>query len=88
MTTLEKNVKNLIIEGLELDIDPEEINKDTPLFDVEYGLGLDSLEALEIVTILSNEYGVNFDGVEREVFTSVATLSKYIEEQLKVEETS
>jgi acyl carrier protein len=82
MNKLQQEIRDHIIDCLELDIDPEEIQVDTPLFDPENGLGLDSLEALEIVTRLSSVYGVNFDGVEQEVFTSVRTLSEFIEKQM------
>jgi len=57
MTPLQKEIRDLIIRDLNLDIsDPEEIQADTPLFDsanASNSLGLDSLEALEIVVSLS-----------------------------------
>lgn len=85
MTELELEIRDLLIEALELQIEPEELESETPLFDVgPEGLGLDSLEALEIVVALSGKYGVEFDeDVDREVFTSIRTLANYIEAQKK-----
>lgn len=83
MNELELEIRDHIIDCLELEIDPEELQVDTPIFDPENGLGLDSLEALEIVTRLSSVYGVNFDGASQEVFTSVRTLREFIEKELQ-----
>ncbi len=81
MTDLEKEVRDLLIESLELDINPGDFNADTPLFEEENGLGLDSLEALEVVTCISANYGTQFpEDTPKEVFRSVSTLVKFIEE--------
>jgi len=83
MTPLQEEIKSHIIECLELDIDPSDLQLETPLFDPEWGLGLDSLESLEIVTELSNAYGVTFDDSQMEDFISVKTLSAFVEKKLK-----
>ena len=80
MTNLEREVRDLLIQSLELDINPDDFKEDTPLFDAENGLGLDSLEALEVVTCISANYGTQFtEDTPKEVFTSVTTLVKFIE---------
>jgi acyl carrier protein len=58
MQSLEDEVKQLIIEVLQLeDVNPEDIDTDAPLF-VE-GLGLDSIDALELGVALQKRYGIS-----------------------------
>jgi len=75
------NLKKTLIEGLVLeDIDPSEIADNDPLFNE--GLGLDSVDAIELVVILDNEYGIKFKDMDaaKEVFASVQILTDYINE--------
>jgi len=74
-------VKQMIIDSLNLeDITPDDIDTDAPLFGD--GLGLDSIDALELGLALKNRFGVvispNSENV-KEHFYSVATLVKFIE---------
>ena len=76
---LTMDVKRLIIERLKLEeIAVEDIDTDAPLFGE--GLGLDSIDALELVIGLEKEYGVSIPDAEvgREVFQSVRTIAQYI----------
>ncbi|MBW1973532.1 MAG: acyl carrier protein [Deltaproteobacteria bacterium] len=76
-----KEVKQLIINRLKLeDITPEEIEDDAPLFGE--GLGLDSIDALELVVALEQNYNVSIPDAEvgRKVFRSVKTIAQYIKE--------
>lgn len=81
--TLEHRIKEVIVEALMLeDIEPSEIKNDEPLF-VE-GLGLDSIDALELAIALSKEFGVKTsaeDKRNREIFYSVDSLAKFIREE-------
>jgi len=73
------DLKKTLIEGLVLeDIDPSEIADNDPLFNE--GLGLDSVDAIELVVILDNEYGIKFKDMDaaKEVFASVQILTDYI----------
>ena len=73
------DVKKLIIARLKLEeITVEDIDTDAPLFGE--GLGLDSIDALELVIGLEKEYGVSIPDAEvgREVFQSVRTIAQYI----------
>ena len=73
------DVKKLIIERLKLEeIAVEDIDTDAPLFGE--GLGLDSIDALELVIGLEKEYGVSIPDADvgREVFQSVRTIAQYI----------
>jgi len=74
-----QDVKQLIIERLKLEeIAAEDINTDAPLFGE--GLGLDSIDALELVIGLEKEYGVSIPDAEvgKKVFQSVRTIAQYI----------
>ena len=81
---LEKNelvarLKELIIDGLKLvDLTPADINEDEPLFGE--GLGLDSLDALELALIVEENFGVAIpdEDVGRQAFASISVLAGYI----------
>lgn len=80
MEELITNLKQQIIEALNLEeIGPEDIDSDAPLFND--GLGLDSIDALELVILLEREYGIRMEDpkAHKEVFTSVRTLAQFIE---------
>ena len=73
-------LKSKIIEALKLqDITPEQIDDDAPLFGT--GLGLDSIDALELVVLLEKEYGIVIKDIEegRPAFRSARTLADFIE---------
>jgi acyl carrier protein len=78
---LEQEVKELIIEALQLeDIGPADIDTDAPLF-VD-GLGLDSIDALELGVALQKKYGISLSGESddtRRHFASVRTLAALID---------
>lgn len=80
---LELRIKQVIVEALMLeDVKPEDIKTEDPLF-VE-GLGLDSIDALELAVALHSEFGVRTkadDERNREIFHSVASLAKFIQEE-------
>lgn len=77
---LEAEIKELIVEALMLeDLIPADIVSDQPLF-VE-GLGLDSIDALEIAVVLEQRYGVVVDDdaeANRERFASVRSLADFV----------
>ncbi len=72
-------LKEQIIERLNLkDLKPENIGDDQPLF-VE-GIGLDSIDALELIVLLQQEYNIKLSNAEDgpRVFHSVRTIAEYI----------
>ena len=75
-----QELKEALIESLNLeDITPDEIDNEAPLFGDE-GLGLDSIDALEIILILERNYGIRIaDPAEgKSIFYSVRTLADFI----------
>lgn len=89
MNDLQQEIQHLIVEALELeDISPDEIGLDTPLFG-DGGLGLDSIDALELGVALRKKYKVRLDANDagnREHFRSVGTLAAFVAAQLKLQE--
>jgi acyl carrier protein len=81
---LESELKRLIVEALVLeDIAPEEIESEAPLF-VE-GLGLDSIDALELAMALEERFGVKIEDdpdENRRIFASVRSLAEFVNSQL------
>ncbi len=80
MEALEHEIKQLIIETLNLEGKaPESISTDAPLF-VE-GLGLDSIDALELALAIRKRYGVRTkadDAENRKIFSSVRALAEHV----------
>jgi acyl carrier protein len=74
-------LKKAIVEDLRLeDVTPEEIGDAAPLFGE--GLGLDSLDAIELVVLVKKYFGVDLEDAEdaKKAFASIDALAAYIEE--------
>jgi len=72
----------LIVTALNLDLNPEDIDLDAPLYGE--GLGLDSIDILEISLAISKNYGVTLrsdDENNRKIFSSLRSLSRHISER-------
>lgn len=86
MQALEKEIKELLISALQLeDLTPEDIDAEQALF-VE-GLGLDSIDALELGLALQKRYGLSMaaDSAEtRRHFSSIRALAKLVASQRKI----
>ena len=81
MEDLKLELKNKIIETLNLeDVAIEEIKDTDPLFGG--GLGLDSIDALELIVLLDKDYGIKLSDPKKgkEIFQSIEVMAKYIEE--------
>ena len=80
MEELKRQIKELIISALELeDIKPDNIEDSAPLFGE--GLGLDSIDALELGVALKRKFGVKFSAENtdnKKNFASVNALAEYI----------
>jgi acyl carrier protein len=83
---LEQEIKELIIHTMDLeDLAPDDIDTQAPLF-VE-GLGLDSIDALELGLALQKRYGITMPAQAeqtRQHFASVATLAIFVAENRKL----
>lgn len=80
MEELIEKLKSELIEELNLEeITPADIDAEAPLFG-EDGLGLDSIDALEIILILERSYGIKITNPAegKEIFYSVRSLAEYI----------
>ena len=79
MEELIAKLKDEIIEVLNLeDIKPEDIDNDAPLFGE--GLGLDSIDALELIVLMEKNYGIKLQDPSKgkEIFKSVNVMADYI----------
>ncbi|MBP7780912.1 MAG: acyl carrier protein [Paludibacteraceae bacterium] len=79
-----EQLKNQIIAALSLeDIKPEDIDPDAPLFGE--GLGLDSIDAIELILLLEKNYGIKIEDPRqrKEVLTSVRTMAELVEKEGK-----
>ena len=80
MATSTTELKSQIIAALNLqDVTPDKIDDDAPLFGA--GLGLDSIDALELVVMLEKNYGIVIKDIEegRPAFRSVRTLADFVD---------
>ena len=79
MEELVLELKEAIIEALNLEeVKPEDIDNDAPLFGD--GLGLDSIDALELTVLMEKRYGIKLKdpAVGREIFRSIRVMADYI----------
>lgn len=80
MDDLKDRIRGLIISTLRLEnVKPDDIKDDTPLFGE--GLGLDSIDALELVVALEKEFGIKItdEDVGVKVFQNLGTLAAFVE---------
>ncbi len=83
MNDLRRKLKELLIERLKFeDMTPEDIADDEPLF--AGGMGLDSIDALEIAVMLESEFGIRVknETSARDNFRSIAALADFVEQRI------
>lgn len=81
MENLIEELKKQIIEALNFEsMKPEDVDADAPLF--REGLGLDSIDALELIVLMERKYGIKLKDPKqgKEIFRSVRTMAEYIQE--------
>lgn len=79
---LERELARLIVQGLNLPVPAEQIDPDAPLYGE--GLGLDSIDILEIALIVSKQYGIQLRADDQEnvhIFRSLRHFAQYVAAQ-------
>ncbi len=87
MENLKLKLKELLIERLKFeDMTPADIGDDDPLF--AGGLGLDSIDALEIVVMLETEFGIKVknEGSARDHFRSISSLAEFVATRVEAQQ--
>lgn len=82
MDNLINQIKVELIKALHLDgMKPEDLDADAPLFG-EGGIGLDSIDALEIIVMLEKNYGIRLSNVTegKAIFKSIRSIAEYVKE--------
>ncbi|MBS1782935.1 MAG: acyl carrier protein [Bacteroidetes bacterium] len=85
MEDLKLKLKQQIIESLNLQgMEPKDIDDNAPLFGE--GLGLDSIDSLELMVLLERNYGIKIEDARegRKVLSSVQSMAEYIQQNKKV----
>ncbi len=85
MEALKQTLKQQIIDSLNLQgMKPEDIDDNAPLFGE--GLGLDSIDSLELMVLLERNYGIKIEDARegRKILTSVQTMADYIQQHRKI----
>ncbi len=79
---LKQQLKKQIVEFLNLtSVKPEDIKDDDPLFGE--GLGLDSIDSIELIVLLGREYGINIQDPKegRKILVDINTIAAYVEKK-------
>ena len=83
LVSLRERLKQVIIERLKLtELTPDMIEDEAPLFGE--GLGLDSVDALELVVVIEKEFGIRIEDGDatREAFSTVTSLAEFVSAEL------
>jgi len=84
-TALKEQIKTMMVENLMLQVSAAEIGDDLPLFGPG-GLGLDSVDALQLVVALDKNFGLKIadPAAAKEILKSVNTITQAVEQKLAV----
>lgn len=81
MQEILERLKKVMIERLRLNISPDDIQENTSLFGPD-GIGMDSVDVLELIVGIKNEFGVEITDREtaEKIFVDVGTIARYIKD--------
>ncbi|YCM46533.1 phosphopantetheine-binding protein [Verrucomicrobiaceae bacterium 227] len=82
--SIQDTIKEILMDELMLDIEPDEIEEDTPLMGAD-SLGLDSVDALQLVVALDKHFGLKISDAEaaQGILIDVKTIAKAVEDHQK-----
>lgn len=82
MQGMNAHIKDLMIDRLNLRMSPDQIPTNVPIFSTENGgLGLDSIDALDLAVALFEEFQVEIEQKDMHIFESVETISAFVQER-------
>jgi acyl carrier protein len=73
---LTERIKKVLIDRLDLDMEPNEITEDAPLFGM--GMGLDSIDALVLIVGIEDEFNITVETGDHHIYRSINTLADYL----------
>jgi acyl carrier protein len=73
---LTERIKGVLIERLDLNLQPNEITEDAPLFGM--GLGLDSIDALVLIVGIEDEFNITVETTDHHIYRSINTLADFL----------
>jgi acyl carrier protein len=74
MEEIKQQLKDFFVD--DLGVDPDELQFNTPLFGE--GIGLDSINSIEIISFVDETFGVSMNGVDKTNFLSIDTIAGYV----------
>lgn len=85
MSDRRKQLKELIVSRMNLKIQPDQIKDDAPIFGAEENsLGLDSIDALDLVVGIYEQFDVEIQDSDMHIFASIESIDAFIESKLAV----
>jgi len=82
--SIQESIKEILMDELMLDVEPDEIEENTPLMGAD-SLGLDSVDALQLVVALDKHFGLKISDAEaaQGILIDIKTIAKAVEEHQK-----
>jgi acyl carrier protein len=80
--SINSRIRKVLFEKMLSDVDPEEIQDDTPL--IELGVGVDSVATLELLVALESEFSISIDeeGISQNLLENIDSIAEYISKRI------
>lgn len=84
MVVTQEQIQKMIFKVCDVDYEVDDLDYDSPLFGDDSPLGFDSIDAMEIVTAVKNEFGITMQGADLyfETMKNINALTKYVNENI------